>query len=50
MKMEIAKSFRRAGVKIETIAKAFGVHDNTIKAWTKGWDSANSQEGSESGS
>ena len=49
-KMEIAKSFRRAGVTIETIAKAFGVHENTVKTWTKGWDSGNPQEGSESGS
>ena len=45
MKMEIAKSFRRAGVTIETIAKAFGVHENTVKAWTKGWDSGNPQGG-----
>ncbi len=49
-KMEIAKSFRRAGVTIETIAKAFGVHENTVKTWTKGWDSEVSQEARESGS
>ena len=50
MKMGIAKSFRRAGVTIETIAKAFGVHENTVKAWTKGWDSEVPQEDQGSGS
>lgn len=49
LKMEIAKSFRRAGVHIPVIAKAFGVHENTVKAWTKGWDSEVSQEAPESG-
>ena len=49
MKTDIAKSLRRTGVKISVISKAFGVHENTVKTWTKGWDSDPSQEARESG-